>query len=149
MNALFVLALLFGWVGLAQAADPEAGKQKAAACTACHGANGISVAPDIANLAGQKDAYLKAQLQAFRGGTRKNPLMNAMAAQLSDTDIANLAAFFASLPPGRAQERDEVALLGVAQSHTEDQVEELHDVLERQETAIMEAAGDRGRLPVF
>jgi cytochrome c553 len=102
MTAVFVLAVLFGWAGLATAADIEAGKQKAAACTACHGANGISVAPDIANLAGQKEAYLKAQLQAFRGGTRKNPLMNAMAPQLSDPDIANLAAFFASLPPATA-----------------------------------------------
>jgi len=81
----------------AQAADPEAGKARAAACQACHGAEGISPNPLWPNLAGQQDQYLIAQMKAFRDGTRKNPMMSPMAAPLSDEDIENLAAYYASL----------------------------------------------------
>ena len=84
-----------------QAADLEAGRAKVqAVCAACHGANGVSVADAIPNLAGQRVAYLEAQLKALKDGSRKNPIMNAMAAQLGTEDIANVAAFFASLPAG-------------------------------------------------
>ena len=83
------------------AADLEAGKAKAqTVCAACHGANGVSVSDSIPNLAGQRGAYLEAQLKAWKSGTRKNPLMNAIAAQLADAEIPNLAAYFASLPAG-------------------------------------------------
>ncbi len=80
------------------AGGAEEGPGKAAACAACHGADGVSVSSDIPNLAAQKTGYLRAQLQAFREGTRKNPLMNAIASQLDDTDIDELAAYFSSLP---------------------------------------------------
>jgi cytochrome c553 len=81
------------------APDLEAGRARAqTVCAACHGASGISVADNIPNLAGQKAAYLTAQLNALKAGTRKNALMNAMAAQLSSADIANVAAYFSSLP---------------------------------------------------
>ena len=84
-----------------QAADLEAGRAKVqAVCAACHGANGVSVADASPNLAGQRVAYLEAQLKALKDGSRKNPIMNAMAAQLGTEDIANVAAFFASLPAG-------------------------------------------------
>ena len=87
--------------GAPQAADLEAGKAKVqAVCAACHGANGVSVADAIPNLAGQRVAYLESQLKALKDGSRKNPIMNAMAAQLGTEDIANVAAFFASLPAG-------------------------------------------------
>lgn len=79
------------------AADIDAGKTKASSCAGCHGAAGISAAPTYPNLAGQKAAYLEKQLKAFRDGTRKDPLMNAMAKPLSDRDIANLAAYYESL----------------------------------------------------
>ena len=79
------------------AGDAAAGKAKAAACAGCHGANGVSVAPTYPNLAGQKEAYIVKQLKAFKSKTRTDPTMNAMAAPLSDTDIANLAAYFSSL----------------------------------------------------
>ncbi|MGI9336531.1 MAG: cytochrome P460 family protein [Gammaproteobacteria bacterium] len=82
------------------AADPAAGREKAAVCSACHGANGISVSADIPNLAGQKEKYVLTQLTSFRDGKRANPLMSAMAGQLSDADMENLAAHFASLPGG-------------------------------------------------
>lgn len=67
------------------------------AYTACHGQTGISVSGDIPNLAGQKAKYLVSQLKAFKAGTRKNPLMSVMAGQLSEADMANVAAFFSSL----------------------------------------------------
>jgi cytochrome c553 len=87
------------------AGDATAGREKAAACKACHGAEGISSSQSIPNLAGQKETYLVNQLKAFRAGDRKNPLMAAIAGQLSDTDIANLAAFWTGLPAGGAMEK--------------------------------------------
>jgi cytochrome c553 len=91
---------------LAQAADIEAGKAKVATvCAACHGANGVSVSDAIPNLAAQRAGYIEAQLKAFRDGTRKAPglvnptaTMAAIAMQLSPEEIANVAAYFASLP---------------------------------------------------
>ena len=81
----------------AQAANAEAGKARVeAVCAACHGATGVSVSDAIPNLAGQKAAYIEVQLKALKDGSRKNPIMNAMAAQLSDDDIANVAAYFAA-----------------------------------------------------
>lgn len=85
---------------LAHAADPAAGKKTfEATCAACHGMQGVSVAPMYPNLAGQKEQYLVAQLQAFRDGTRKNAIMQPMAKNLSDTEIANLAAYLSALKP--------------------------------------------------
>lgn len=78
-------------------ADAAAGKAKAATCGACHGAKGISAVPTYPNLAGQKEAYLLKQLKAFKDGSRKDPTMSAMAAPLSDADMADLAAYYAHL----------------------------------------------------
>jgi len=91
---------------LAHAADIDAGKAKAATvCAACHGANGVSVSDTIPNLAAQRATYLEAQLKAFKDGTRRaagptspTATMAAIAAQLSLEDMANVAAYFASLP---------------------------------------------------
>jgi len=79
------------------AGDAAAGKAKAAACGGCHGVQGISAVPTYPNLAGQKAAYTVKQLKAFKSGERKDPTMNAMSKPLSDADIANLAAYYASL----------------------------------------------------
>jgi cytochrome c553 len=79
------------------AGDVAAGKTKAAVCAACHGANGISANPLWPNLRGQKDQYILKQLKAFKDGTRKDPLMTPQAAQLSEQDMENLAAYFSSL----------------------------------------------------
>jgi cytochrome c553 len=68
------------------------------ACQACHGENGISRNPRVPNLAGQQQAYLAAQLTAFRAGTRRNDAMQAIAGQLSDAEIAALAAYWHSQP---------------------------------------------------
>lgn len=86
--------------GTAHAVDPAAGKAKyETTCIACHGVNGTSIAPIYPNLAGQKDEYLVAQIKAFRDGTRSNPIMAPMAKGLTDTDIANISAYLATLKP--------------------------------------------------
>ena len=79
------------------AGNAAAGKTKAASCAGCHGVKGISAIPTYPNLAGQKAAYTAKQLKAFKSGARKDPTMNAMAKPLSDADIANSAAYYASL----------------------------------------------------
>ncbi len=113
MRIALILLMALGAITQANAADIMAGEKKALACAACHGQNGVSVSANIPNLAGQRAKYLSIQLKAFRDGTRQNPLMNAIAAQLDDTDIENLAAFFSSLPgvtgPGMSEMPAEVA----------------------------------------
>ena len=79
------------------AADIDAGKAKSATCMACHGAKGVSMIPMYPHLAGQQADYLKKQLKDFRDGNRKDPVMGAMAKALSDADIENLSAYYASL----------------------------------------------------
>ncbi len=81
----------------AHARDPVAGRAKAAACAVCHGPNGLSVAPDAPHIAGQPALYLSNQLRAYRSGARKHEVMGVMAKPLSDSDIDDLAAWFASL----------------------------------------------------
>ena len=77
--------------------DAAAGAAKATACAACHGANGIAVAPTFPNLAGQSETYLYVQLRAFKDGARANAVMRPLAKALTDQDMRNLAAHFASL----------------------------------------------------
>jgi cytochrome c553 len=80
------------------AEDTAAGKKKAAAtCQVCHGLDGIAKMPDAPNLAGQSKIYLGRSLKAYKTGERKNPQMSVVAATLSDDDIANLSAYFASI----------------------------------------------------
>ena len=94
--SLLAAGLLAGGPAAA-AGNAEAGKAAAAVCAACHGPKGISAAGSFPNLAGQKADYLAAQLKAFRGKTRVNPVMGPMAANLKDEDIDNLSAYYASL----------------------------------------------------
>ena len=99
MRLLICLLLTLPLMSVGNAADPEAGKARATAvCAACHGATGVSVTDTIPNLAGQKRAYLASQLRALKDGSRKNPVMNAIASQLSAEDISNVAAYFAMQP---------------------------------------------------
>ena len=79
------------------AGNVPAGKAKSAACTACHGKQGISSTPDYPNIAGQTEPYLIKSLREFRSGQRKDPSMNRIAAGLSDADIADLSAYYANL----------------------------------------------------
>src|SRR4029078_3435815 len=99
MKNVLGFVVLLAAVPAAHAADIEAGKAKVATvCAACHGANGVSVSDAIPNLAAQRAGYLEAQLKALKDGTRENAIMNAVAGQVSADDIANAAAYFASLP---------------------------------------------------
>ncbi|MGY6275150.1 c-type cytochrome [Methylomonas sp. MgM2] len=79
------------------AADINAGKSKSAVCLGCHGSEGVSKSPIWPNLAAQSRTYIEIQLKKFKTGERSNSSMNAIAKDLSDADIQNLAAYFASL----------------------------------------------------
>jgi cytochrome c553 len=103
MRKLIALSAMLVVAPCAGAADVAAGKAKAeTGCAACHGANGVSVSDGIPHLAAQRAGYLEKQLNAFKDGTRKNPLMNAIAAQLGAEDVANVAAHFAGQPGATA-----------------------------------------------
>ncbi|HDP89976.1 MAG TPA: cytochrome c [Thioalkalivibrio sp.] len=82
-----------------QAGDPQAGRDKAATCMGCHGVPSyMNVYPTyhVPRLGGQHPEYLEAALQAYRDGSRKHATMQAQAATLSDEDIADIAAYFAT-----------------------------------------------------
>lgn len=96
MKHLILLAILLALPLTASAQDAEAGRKKAEACAACHGADGNSPAPTFPILAGQTQRYLYLQLKDYKEGRRKNPLMSPMAANLSKQDMQDLAAWFAS-----------------------------------------------------
>ena len=117
MRKLLAVAFGLAFVPTSQAADIEAGKAKVAAvCAACHGANGVSVSDAIPNLAAQRSGYIEAQLSALKDGTRKNAIMNAIASQLTAEEIANVAAYFASLPGAGAGAKSAL-LPNVAATH--------------------------------
>lgn len=96
-----VLTTAFGYAA-AQSAAVELIRRE---CSTCHGAGGISVSPTFPNLAGQQAPYLEAQLKAFRDRSRADPhaqaFMWGMAAQLTDSTIADIAAYFAAQPPAK------------------------------------------------
>ena len=71
--------------------------EPAAACVACHGQNGIGISPAWPTLAGQHEDYLVHALNEYRSGARKNAIMAQFAAQLSDVDVAIVAAHFSRL----------------------------------------------------
>jgi cytochrome c553 len=81
----------------APAQDAAQGRAKAQPCAVCHGALGLSSAPDAPHLAGQPAIYLAAQLRAYRSRERRHEVMNVMAQNLSNDDIAQLSAWFASI----------------------------------------------------
>ena len=82
---------------IVHAGDAEAGKAKSVTCAACHGGEGISPTSAWPNLAGQKEEYLLAQIKAFKDSTRVNAQMAPMVANLSEEDMANLAAYYSSM----------------------------------------------------
>jgi cytochrome c553 len=93
------IIVITGWlaaIGAAQAAgDVAAGKAKAAMCAACHGEKGEGVAPNP-KLAGVPEADLLKALKDYKSGAKANPIMSGLAATLSDQDMENLAAYYAS-----------------------------------------------------
>ena len=78
--------------------DVAAGKTKSLSCAACHGADGISLTPLYPNIGGQYEDYLLHSIKSYKSGKRQNAIMQGMTAALSETDMEDLAAYFASLP---------------------------------------------------
>jgi cytochrome c553 len=79
-------------------ADVQAGRVKARMCAVCHGEFGVSIQPNAPNLAGQPEIYLTEQLKAYRSGKRSNEIMSVIAKPLTDAEITDLTAWFASIP---------------------------------------------------
>lgn len=99
--ALSMAGLLgLSFTALSHAGDAAAGKAKAAVCAACHGPNGMASIPMYPNLAGQNEQYLLSALKAYKNKERTGGqavVMQGQVAALSDEDLANLAAYYASL----------------------------------------------------
>lgn len=76
--------------------DPVAGKEKSSMCQGCHGEDGNSATADYPKLSGQYAAYIIKQVNNFKSGLRKDPMMSAMAASVADEDMPDIAAYFAS-----------------------------------------------------
>jgi cytochrome c553 len=83
--------------GAAQAGDPAAGRERAATCRVCHGIDGVGTNPTVPNIGGQSEQYLVKALQDYRDGRRVNEQMTLMAEGLTDEEIDNLAAWYASI----------------------------------------------------
>ena len=96
IGLLALVGALSGASDTLAAGDVAAGKAKAVMCSACHGVDGNSTNPMWPKLAGQHAAYVVKQLKAFKTGARKDPVMQGMAAPLSDQDMENLAAWYAT-----------------------------------------------------
>ncbi|GAA0794786.1 c-type cytochrome [Marinobacterium sediminicola] len=98
MNKLLISLLVsIGLTGVAHAAgDAAAGQAKTAVCAACHGADGNSVVGNFPKLAGQGEKYLLKQLNDIKGGARMVPEMTGLLNNLSDQDLADIAAYYAS-----------------------------------------------------
>ena len=101
-KVILTLVISLGVTGVAFAkGDAAAGKSKATTCTACHGATGVSPAPNWPNLAGQGERYLIKQITEIKDGERSVPEMMPFVSALTKQDIADLAAFYASQPAPR------------------------------------------------
>ncbi len=125
MSKLIKSALLMAAVGVSLAAspalaagksaiagDPAAGRGKTAACAACHGADGNSAAADYPKLAGQGEKYLVKQLKDIRSGARPVPVMTGQLDGMSEQDLADIAAYYASKAVTIGQADPELVALG-------------------------------------
>ena len=100
MNTLLIVAttcaLTFAYTSSFAGGDAAAGKNKVQVCAACHGADGNSISPEFPRLAGQHADYLEKAMQRYKNKTRTNAIMNGFAANLSEQDIVDIAAYFSS-----------------------------------------------------
>lgn len=80
--------------------NPEAGKANTATCAGCHGEDGNSADANYPRLAGQYEGYLIKAMKDYKKGTRKNPIMSSMVGSLSEQEIKDIAAFYASQKRG-------------------------------------------------
>ena len=96
LTATIIVASL-AFAGAAQAAgNAEAGKAKSATCVACHGATGQGAAPNPA-IAGKPEAQFVQALKDYKSGAKPNPVKRGLTAALSDQDMEDLAAYYATL----------------------------------------------------
>lgn len=98
-----VVALLLAWPAAAQnQGNADAGRGKSATCVGCHNIPGYKTAfpsvYSVPKLDGQHASYIVSALRAYKSGERLHPSMRAVAATLSDQDMADLAAFYSSAP---------------------------------------------------
>jgi cytochrome c553 len=103
LTALLVALLATGSAAVASAADREAGRRKSAPCAACHGADGNATIPGTPSLAGQPAYFTHWQLFKYRDGRRQDPQMAPFAANLTDEDMGDLAAFYAAQAPRKRE----------------------------------------------
>lgn len=102
-GAVVVLGTLLGTAAQA-AGDPEEGRYKAQTCMGCHGvADYANVYPSykVPKLGGQHAEYIVSALEAYKSGQREHPTMQAQASALSEQDMQDIAAYFASIEGGR------------------------------------------------
>jgi cytochrome c553 len=99
LDKVLIAAVFAAVAGVAQATEQVEQPAAVAVCATCHGEKGVSAAPIFPNLAGQHRNYIEHALQAYKSGARKNPIMAAQVAGLSDADIKQLAAWFSQQPP--------------------------------------------------
>ena len=112
----FLLASVIVLSAVSQAAmaagDAAAGKAKATACFACHGADGNSAAPTFPKLAGQSETYLSKQIHDIKASKRSVPAMAGQTDNLSDQDIADIAAYFAAQTTSMNQAKKDLLVKG-------------------------------------
>ncbi|RXH24475.1 MULTISPECIES: c-type cytochrome [Bradyrhizobium] len=104
LHAISAIALVALGALPADAADNSAIKEKASACSGCHGENGISQTENIPSLAGQPDQFIQWQLVFFRAGSRKNDQMKPIAEEITNEDIRSFGAYFSQLAPPKEPE---------------------------------------------
>ncbi|HRO58352.1 MAG TPA: cytochrome c [Burkholderiaceae bacterium] len=97
LRKLIVAALPLALCAPAAAGDLEAGRSKARACVLCHGPMGLATNPGAPHLAGQPRVYLAEELKNYRSGKRQDPVMSVIAKPLTDSEIEDLAAWYASI----------------------------------------------------
>jgi cytochrome c553 len=105
--AASLAASMMGTGGVMAGGDPTAGQQKAAICAGCHGIDGNSLVGANPRLAGQYETYLYHALKEYKAGKRNSILMQGMVENLSDRDMRDLAAWYAS------QEGDTLSVLPI------------------------------------
>ena len=93
LGALVVLA----HIPVSKAGDADAGRKKARQCQTCHGIDGIAKIPIAPHIAGESEIYLVTQLKAFRSGKRTHEIMSVITKDMSDEDMADLAAWYAAI----------------------------------------------------
>ncbi len=109
---IFTVVLISVSTHTLAAGDTALGQEKSATCIGCHGVNGNSMVPIFPKLAGQSQAYLLKQLREFKTHDRTDATMAGMVAPLTDTDMQNIAAYYASqtVTPGVAKKSANIAL---------------------------------------